>query len=260
MKEFIKNRKDQKIAILLNLNPENKGLVFVMHGLGGFKEQPQMEAIAITFSEENYSVVQFDTTNTLGESDGDYADATATNYYEDLEDVIAWASAQSWYTEPFILIGHSIGGLSVGLYAEKYPQKIKALAPLSTVVSGPLSLEAKKTSGELEEWQRTGWRISKSESKPGAIKRLKWSHMEDRKQYDLLPKAEALTMPVLLIVGEEDNTTPLEHQKILFAKLPGLKELHVIKGAPHTFMDPTHLVEIKLILQDWLKAEINLQV
>ena len=53
--------------------------------------------------------------------------------------------------------------------------------------------------------------------------------MEDRLQYDVLLKAEKLQMPVLLIVGDKDDITPPEHQKILFDLLPGKKELFIIK-------------------------------
>ena len=140
-KVTIKNRKNQNIVLILEKAKDKKGLAFVMHGLGGFKEQPHIETFAKAFSDASYTVVRFDTTNTYGESDGDYADATTTNYYEDLEDVISWAKTQPWYQEPFCLSGHSLGGISTALYAEKYPEKLKALAPISTVVSGELSLK-----------------------------------------------------------------------------------------------------------------------
>jgi len=93
-KTFIKNRKDQKIAVLIEKPEHPKGLVFVMHGLSGFKEQPHIEAYANAFFENGYTAIRFDTTNTFGESDGNYEDATTTNYYEDLEDVINWAKSQ----------------------------------------------------------------------------------------------------------------------------------------------------------------------
>lgn len=252
LKITLHNRKQQRIVAEVQESVQPTGLVFIMHGLGGYKEQPQLLAMSEAFFEAGYTVVRFDTTNTLGESDGDYADATVTNYYEDLEDIIVWATGQTWYQEPFVLVGHSLGGLSVALFAEKFPQKVKALAPISTVVSGQLSMEIKKVSGELEEWKRTGWRISKSESKPGIIKRLKWSHMEDRLLYDLLPQASKLTMPVLLIVGDQDDTTPPEQQKMLFDRVPGKKELHIITRAPHTFKDRHQVAEVKSIFKKWI--------
>ena len=80
--------------------------------------------------------------------------------------------------------------------------------------------------------------------------------MEDRMKYDLLPEANKLTMPVLLIVGDKDDGTPPKHQKMLFDKLPGKKEMHIIKDAPHTFKDPVHLEEIRAIFDKWIKANL----
>ncbi|MFZ2887166.1 MAG: alpha/beta fold hydrolase [Minisyncoccia bacterium] len=251
-KLFIQNRKGQKVAVLVERAGNQKGLAFVMHGLSGNKEQPHIAAFAEAFFENGFTVVRFDTTNTYGESEGDYVDATTTNYYEDLEDVIAWAAEQEWYQEPFALAGHSLGGICSIMYAEKYSKKVSALAPISTVVSGKLSLEMEKYKNIAEEWERTGWREEKSIADPNRIKRLKWSHMIDRLKYDILPEAGKLSMPALLIVGENDDSTPPKHQQLLFDVLPGPKEIHVINGAPHTFQTAEHITEVKEIMSRWI--------
>lgn len=253
-KLFIKNRKGENISVLIEKKENQKGLAFVMHGLGGFKEQDHVATFAEAFRERYFSVVRFDITNTLGESDGEYEHATITNYYEDLEDVIAWSQGQKWYQEPFALAGHSLGGICISLYAEKYPEKIAALAPISTVVSGKLSLEAQKRENpeNLETWEKTGWKEELSNSKPGVRKRLPWSHMVDRLKYDILPDASRLTMPVLLITGENDPSTPPDHVQKFFDALPGPKEFHIIQSAPHTFRDKKHLAEIKKLFLNWI--------
>jgi pimeloyl-ACP methyl ester carboxylesterase len=128
-KLFIKNRKNQNISVIAEKAENQKGLAFVMHGLGGFKEEAHVETFSKAFSDNNYTVVRFDATNSFGESDGDYADATTTNYYEDLEDVIEWSKSQDFYQEPFVLCGHSLGAISTALYAQKFAKKVKALAP-----------------------------------------------------------------------------------------------------------------------------------
>lgn len=250
-KLFIKNRKQQNMAVLVEKAENPQSLAFVMHGLGGFKEQPHVETFAQAFKDNGYSVISFDTTNSFGESEGDYADATVTNYYEDLEDVIEWSRSQDFYQEPFALCGHSLGGISTALYAQKYPERVKALAPISTVVSGKLSAET-YTKEEMDNWQKTGWYTTIGYSS-GIKKTLKWSHIEDKLKYDLLIDAHKLTMPTLLLVGELDNSTPVKHQQLLFDKLPGDKELHVIKNAPHTFVTKEHLNEVYSIISNWLK-------
>lgn len=250
-KIFIQNRKAQNIAVVVDGEENTRGLAFVVHGLGGFKEQAHIEAWAETVVEAGYISVRFDTTNSFGESDGAYEEATVTNYSQDLEDVIAWAKTQVWYQEPFVLIGHSLGGISSILYAQKFPKEVLGLAPISTVVSGKLSVATAAES--VETWQKSGWRIQESASRPGVTKRLPWSHMEDRLLYDVLPKADVLTMPVLLMVGDQDATTPMEHQELFAESLPTKTKVFYIEGAPHTFRTPEHIQETKSILLDWLK-------
>jgi pimeloyl-ACP methyl ester carboxylesterase len=252
-KEIIKNRKGEKIVVVVEVELGQTGLVFVMHGNASNKDLPQIITFAQAFKEKNYTVVRFDTTNSSGESDGNLEDATLTNYYEDLEDVINWASGQNFYQEPFILVGHSLGSMAVAMFAEKYPAKVKALAPTSTVVSGKLSEQTAEFKEISQDWEKKGVREWQSKSMPGVTKRLKWSHVIDKRKYDLLPGAGKLTMPVLMIVGGQDDVTPRQHQKLLYEKLPGKKELHIIKGAPHAFMKKEHLDEIKRIMGKWLE-------
>jgi len=251
----IKNKEGQNIFLLLDIAKPQKGLAFVLHGLGGFKEQLHVQIMADAFKDAGYTVVNFDAINSLGESNGNYEDSTVTTHLQSLLDVIDWAKTQEWYQEPFCLAGHSLGAMAVTLYAEENPDKVRALAPISTVVSGELSREAheKYKSDEFKKWQETGWLIKESTSRPGWIKKLPWSHMENRLKYDLLQGADKLKMPVLLVVGSEDIGTLPEHQKILLDKLPGQKELHIIQGSPHTFRELKHLEELKKILDSWIK-------
>lgn len=249
-KLFIKNRKNQNIAVIIEKSENQKGLSFVMHGLSGNKNEPQIETFAKAFRDNNFTVIRFDTTNTFGESDGNYEDATVTNYYEDLEDVINRAKTQDFYEEPFVLCGQSLGSMCTALYAENFPEKVKALAPISLVISGKMSLEIYPK--EMVAEREKSWRRIQTRSN-GSLKKLKRGHMIDRLNYDILPKSNVLTMPVLMLVWELDDSTPAHQQKILFDSLSWEKELHIIKDAPHTFKDPRHLEEIYQIFDKRIK-------
>lgn len=248
-KIVIKNRKNQNIVVLVENIPNQKGLAFVMHGLGESKDSEQIKTFSRSFADNNYTVVRFDTTNTFGESDGNFEDATLTGYYEDLEDVIAWSKRQEWYQEPFILCGHSLGSICSALYAENFPKEVKALAPLSTVINIKLSKEI-YTEEELKKWKKLGWL---AEDWGGTEVKIKWSYMEDKEKYDLLKKVDRLSMPTLLIVGEFDSCALPAHQKILFDRLPGQRELHIIKGSRHVFKTPEQLEEVYQIINKWIK-------
>lgn len=251
MKISIKNRDGNKICVLVEGSETAGKLAFVAHGLGGNKEEAHIRAMAEAFLETGYTVVTYDAVHTFGESEGgEFEDATVTNYYADLEDVIKWASEQSWYAEPFVLAGHSLGSISVALFAEKYPEKVKALAPISTVISGALSLETPKYGPELiEQWKQTGIKVDRGYE--GRERRLQWSHMEDRLKYDLLPNAHKLTMPLLMVVGSKDDGTPVAHQKLLYDKVSGEKDFHIIEGAFHSFTRPHEQAELKTIVKAW---------
>jgi dipeptidyl aminopeptidase/acylaminoacyl peptidase len=258
MEKFeIKNRKGLKIVGEI-LKPENSiGLSFVLHGLGGFKEQVHIKALEDTLFENNYIVVNFDATNSIGESDGKYEDATMQNHYEDLVDVIDWAKKQNWYKEPFVLAGHSLGGFAVAKYAEEFSNEVKGVFPYAAVFSGPDNVETsyRLKPEETKNWEETGWIYRTSNSKPGMEMKLPWSHIQERLKHDLKLRADKITMPILFVMGENDSACPPDDEKKFYDLLPAKtdKEFHVIKNAQHTFREPEHLEQLKNIFNNWLK-------
>ncbi len=257
MQKFeIQNRHGLKIVGEIHF-PENPiGLAYTMHGLGGFKEMPDIMVLVNSLLNHNYIVVNFDATNSYGESEGKFEEATLQLHFEDLIDVINWAKTESWYYEPFILAGHSMGAYAVARYAEDFPSEVKAVFPFAVVVSGEKSHKAyqNKSFENFKHWEETGWDEQESLSTPGLIKRLPWSHMLERLNHDLMPNVSKLTMPVLLLVGENDDWCPPDMQKTFFEAIPGKKELHIIKGAKHTFRTPEQLKELENIFCHWLDA------
>lgn len=253
MKHIIKNRYGLNVVVEYTAVENPQGLAFVQHGFSGFKEQPHILKMAETFQKHNISTVLFDATHAFGESDGSLEHARLGKHAEDLEDVIAWAKTQDWYIEPFVLAGHSFGGASVLSYASQYSEDVKAIAPLSSVVSGNLIVESLKKY-EPEEWeeiQTQGYVIKESSSKAGARGKVVKELYDEMMQHDFLKTAGRLTMPTLLIVGEEDRLA-MAAQKALFEKLPEPKEFHFIKGCGHTFRSDDELSALQTHLSNWI--------
>ena len=253
MIKTLSNRHQQKIVIEVKNKTGKAGLAFIAHGLSGHRKQAHIQVYAAAFLEADYCVVLWDVTNSLGESGGELIDATLTGYYQDMEDVIAWAESQFWYQEPFVIAGHSLGGACNILYAVEHPEKIKALAPTSAFLSGKINLESLGKEA-IEDWRQKGVREVPRESQPGKTKKYGWALAEDTIKYELFDHAKEIRVPVLLIVGSKDKSTPPFSQEKFFDNLPTKdKELHIVEGSRHTFIEMEHLTAIKRIFQDWLK-------
>lgn len=255
----IKNRHELKLVIQVDTPDNPNNLVFIEPGQGGFIEQEHIEAFAQAFLENSFRAVRFDPSHSVGESEGAIQDVAYTGYIEDLEDVINWARNQPWFQQPYALCGHSMGGVSTTWYAEKHPDEILCLAPISTAVNYELYLPT-MDDDFFRKWREKGYYETTSNSKPGVIKRIGIQILEDMKKYDLLISADKLTMPVLLMAGENDRPTPYLHQKILFDALPGKnKELIKIENADHNFRGPNNygktLREVKQAISDWIKSQ-----
>ncbi len=259
----IKNRRGLKLVIQVDEPADPKHLVFIQPGQGGFIEQEHMEAFGKAFLENNFRIVRFDPTNSVGESSGDIKNVTYTNYFEDLEDVINWAKTQSWYQEPFALSGHSMGAQATAWYAEYHPEEVELLAPIAPVVNYEIYIKTLDPDYK-KEWQEKGYTITKSRSKPGVVKKIGWDVNESLKDFDLLPMASKLTMPVLFMVGEFDQPCPYENQKLLFDAIPSKnKKFVTIKRAEHSFRNSEtgqygkELEEVKSAMSGWIKEVVK---
>lgn len=250
----IKNRYDLETIGDVLVKEKSIGIAFVLHGLGSERKRKLIQVVINTLFKNNYTVVSFDATNSTGESQGKYENATMQFHYEDLIDVISWAKDQEWYKEPFILAGHSLGGYAVIKYTEDYPKEIKAVFALAATISGKLSFEARERfeSEEFKKYKETGW-TSRISNTTGKILNLPWSHMEERLKHDLIKDVKNIKCPMLMISGEKDTSCPPDHQKKFFDLLSCKKEIHTIPDAPHTFKKEEDLEKMKEILNKWIK-------
>lgn len=258
MKYEIKNRLGLKLVIQVDEPESPRGLVFIAHGQGGFKEQKHIEAFKDAFLKNDFRVVRFDATNALGESDGSMMNVTYDNYVADLEDVVGWAHSQSWFQRPFALCGHSMGAQSAVWYAEHHPDEVSLLAPMAPPVNYDLYITT-ENERELQEWKQKGYRILQSRSKPGVTKQIGWDVVRSLKKFDLLLLAHQLTMPVIDIVGEFDTPCPKEHQEALIDKIASDdKQLIVIPGLDHNYRNSktndydNNFTGVETILTEWL--------
>lgn len=256
----LKNRSGLKLVGIIDHPANPSGLVFIAHGQGGFKEQTHIKAFTDAFLQNNFTVVRFDATHSLGESEGDIIDVTYDSYVHDLEDAIRWAKQQSWFQSPFALCGHSMGAQSAVWYAEHHPGEVKLLAPMAPTVNQELYISTLDDE-YMRTWKENGYKELVSKSKPGVVKRVGWGVVQSLSKYDILPKADMLTMPLFMAVGEFDEPCPVKHQEQFMSAIPSAsKRLVVVKGADHNYRDAStgeykeNLEIIKNELSNWIKS------
>ena len=254
MQEFlIRNRRDNKIVIDVEEVVESNTLVFILHGMGVTRKSSVVQTVKETFKEHGYTTVIFDATNSVGESDGGQEEVSMEGYVEDLEDIIDWAKTQAWFVEPFALSGHSLGGYAAIRYAEKNPESVEKIVGIAPVISGKMTLQAYHIHRpeELRLWQETGHRSSGRNEDEGD--KIPWENMEERFGGDLVPDANALTMPVLLVVGENDTLCLPSHQTEFLKHIGGdEKKLVTLKDSGHGFDDDISLGLLTTAINDWM--------
>lgn len=255
------NRRGLKIVGNLEMpQGEIKGTCIVQHGYSSNKESGSIQKPREAFLDNGFITFNFDTTNSYGESGGDFQNSTLGSHTEDLEDVAKWVQEQDWFQKPLALAGHSMGGYAVAKYAEDHPEDVDILVPLAPVVSGIHSHETHEENdpGSLEEWRQKGYK-EKPGNKPGEIKSMPWTMMEERLNHDLLPNAKNITMPTLIVVGSEDRSCREQDVRLLYEALPENEknQYSVIEGAPHSYKTKEHQKQLYNFVDAWLKNVIR---
>lgn len=257
----LQNRRGQNmVGILTKPEGETNGTCVVQHGWSGKKEQTHIMSMQNAFLKNGFQTFNFDTTNSFNESDGEYAQSRLGLHYEDFEDVAKWVQRQDWFVGPLALTGHSMGGYSAARYAENYPDEVEFIAPIAPVVSGALQKERylKFNPEVLAKWETDGVLVKESSTTPGLIKKSPYEAFLEMQDHDLLPNADNLTMPVFLLTGSEDTSVPPEHVQRLFDVIPGdNKTFVVLEGAPHTYVETSHLQELESKLSSWISKQLK---
>jgi len=264
MKTFnIVNSKQQNIEVALDtVSEQPTGTAMIMHGFGGFKEQKQVMAFTDAFLENNFQVLRIDATNANGKSDGTTKDATFDSYTADYEDVYQWAKVQDWFMEPLAVCGHSMGAHAAIWFAGKHVDEVSFLLPMAPVVNQQLYVST-KSDAEIQAIKERGVIELPSRSVPGKINYYSYDNFKSLERFDLTAITSKLTMPMLDIVGEKDDTTPTAHQQVLLdASASSDKTLVELDGLDHNYRSEDEDYDASVnrvteVISKWLEKRIG---
>lgn len=202
-------------------------LIYV-HGFGGNRGALLAQAAAMT--EAGYGALMLDMRH-----HGESGDAVSTWGYAEANDVIA--AYNYLLTRPEVapdrigLVGKSMGGAAVALAAAQLPH------------TAVLVLESTYSSFE-ENLPNIMPSIARAPGflAPYVFNRMDNATTEPLTQIRTVETVAELTMPLLLIHGEQDRLVPLEQGRAIFAAANEPKTLYTVPGAGHLnifTVDPT---------------------
>ena len=76
-------------------------------------------------------------------------------------------------------------------------------------------------------------------------------------EFEPASMASKITLPVLLLAGEDDRRAPMIEQMNIFKSLAGPKTMHVFKDVGHRYYPDTHPREFTSIAQDWISKTLK---
>jgi alpha/beta superfamily hydrolase len=232
--------------------------IVLIHGLGGTKTSHVVTTMAHALTNQGFECLRLDLRGN-GDSQGTWEYTPYLSHCDD--DVLAavqYLRDQRNRTVTAV-IGHSMGGNIVMMFASKY----YGLVPVIVNVSGRYFMNhgnskhfSPEQINQLEQAGSFVWRTDKFNGKDlivtaDAVKRRAELDMEEYMS-ELIQKAKAATedeskecskTKILTIHGEKDDVIDVNdgrayHQKLESAKIAGLHELVIVEGADHFYKTP----------------------
>lgn len=231
---------------LLEVSHHRAGVAILLHSATGTVETAVQNVLAEVCRMQGMTVLRFDARHGLNETGATFTDFTTTAYREDFVHVLAWARGEPWYAGPLTLVGHSVGALVALLYAEEHPEEVAQLLLLAPTVSGTAYVDAfnRADPAGLAAWKEQRLRVIRHPLS-GEQFSLSYGFVEDLMHYDAAPRAAFLTMPVTIVAGSADVTSPPE-LCVTFAQSVGTQaQVLLVPGMRH---NPTEHHELRALL------------
>ena len=220
-----------KICGILNVPKKQKNKDFVMvfcHGWLTSKNSSKIAELSSKLAEKGINSFAFDFFG-HGESRGKLENISQTIAVQNVNDAVSFLRKKGY--KKFGLYGSSFGGGTATVFAAK-SEDLSFLCLISTVTKCKAS------------WPKSQEHLLK----------LKNNFAEkfsgDLKKYNYISLGKKIKIPVLIVQGNKDISTPLSGAKKLLKNLAGEKMTVIIKGAGHNY-------EKKKQREDIIKAIYN---
>ena len=236
----IKNRHGEQLDYTFHEGEKgSKNIVVLGHGVTGNKDRPFVVALGEGLAAAGIPVLRFSFSGN-GISEGNFTDSTISKEVDDLGAVLDHLKE---YTVCYV--GHSMGG-AVGVLRASEDKRIQLLISLAGMVH--TKAFAQREFGDVTPDEGFMW------DEPDCP--LSQAYMDDLTQIntvvDLSPQ---ITIPWLLVHGDEDDVVPIEDSHDILAKANSQAQLVTLEGANHVFSDEYTPVMVEKVIA-WIKTQL----
>ena len=216
-----------------------KNIVVLGHGVTGNKDRPFIVALAEGLAAVGIPALRFSFSGN-GASAGRFIDSTISKEVDDLCVVL---DRLNDYT--ICYVGHSMGG-AVGVLRASEDSRIQLLVSLAGMVH--TKAFAQREFGDVAPDEGFMW------DEPDCP--LSQAYMDDLTQINtVVNRAPQITVPWLLVHGDEDDVVPIEDSHDILERVDGQAQLITLEGANHVFSDEYTPVMVEKVVA-WLKTQL----
>ena len=252
---WIKNAQDQTLYVKIDgmENAKYHKLVFIQHGLASYMEHQVVQTAKQAFLDNNYTIVTFDSRYSTGESGNDVEKARLSTFEEDLKTVVDWTKTQPFYSEPFALSGHSLGGASVLQYSAKHPEQISILIPIAPVISGHLwEVSCMRNLADFcRQWKQKGT-YEYTDKQNGRTVQIPYAVVTDCRNYNAYQSVDKITSETLLIGAQKDIIINAEDLQKLAKSISDSKSV-IISDSGHNFEKKQNQTDLYNVIDTFIK-------
>ncbi|TKB92632.1 MAG: alpha/beta fold hydrolase [Nitrospira sp.] len=189
-----------------------------------------------------------------GDSQGPFEDLTTSLAVEQATAALDLMTAKGF--SRIGLVGSSFGGL-VAILTAAQRRDIACLALKCPVVDFAEELRITFGLEELAQWQATNT-IPNMMGGSDRV-RLRYGFYEDCLQQIAYEPAKQITVPTLIVQGEQDECVPLHQSRRLHDSLGGVKRLDRLPDADHQFTRREDFHQMTTSISDWLVSHLMIR-
>jgi len=237
----IRNQSGERLDYSLHPGePGHSEVVVIGHGVTANKDRPFLVALADGFAARGIAALRMSFAGN-GDSEGDFAAATITKEFGDLDSVLDALGAR-----PIGYVGHSMGG-AVGVLRAACDPRIRVLVSLAGMVH--TAAFAQRKFGDLTPGRDCMW------DKPECP--LSAAFMQDMAALDSVAQRGAdITMPWLLIHGSSDTVVPLQDARDIVDCAGDNAELVTLPDADHVFSGDATAAMVERVVP-WVRDRLR---